>query len=113
MSELFSEDEVIAANPRLTRTLLVAFIEADVLTPMRAEAGLRFSPADLARLDLLCDLAEHFELEGHALGVVMSLLDQLHDARATLQTLFAALAEEPAEVRRRVGERLIGARLAG
>ncbi|MDT8856835.1 hypothetical protein RNZ50_17720 [Paracoccaceae bacterium Fryx2] len=109
MTQLYSEDEVMAANPRLTRTLLIGFIEAEVLTPMQAGAGRCFSSADLARLDLLCDLAEHFELEGNGLGIVMSLLDQLHDARAMVQVLAEALAEEPAEVRARVGARLLAA----
>jgi len=101
--ELFSEDDVLSAVPRLTRTRLTAFIESEVVVPLRAEAGLVFRRIDIVRMELLCELSEEFELEGDALGIVMSLVDQLHSARRDLRALLKAIANEPPEVRARLG----------
>jgi chaperone modulatory protein CbpM len=103
MTDLFTEEEAIAHVARLTRTRLVSFMEAEVVSPMRGEAGLVFRRMDLVRMELLCELSEAFELKDDALGVVISLIDQLHGARAELRAMLDALAREPDEVRVRVG----------
>ena len=107
MTARFTEDEAIAAVSRLTRTRLVAFLEAELVVPVQSDSGPVFYQIDLARIELLCDLADHFDLKGDALGVVMSLIDQLHTARHSLHAIAEVLQAEPAEVRQRVGARLI------
>ena len=103
MTDLFTERQALDAIPRLTQFRLTAFIAARIVVPLRADAGLVFRRIDLARIELLCELAEEFALDDDALGVVMSLLDQLHGARRELQALAAALAAESPEVRARIG----------
>ena len=71
---------------------------AALLTRLRGEAGLVFRRMDLVRMELLCELSEAFELKDDALGVVISLIDQLHGARAELRAMLDALAREPDEV---------------
>ncbi len=58
MNGRFTQEETLTRVVRLTRTRLTAFIEAEAVVPARSDAGPVFGPDDLARLDLLCDLAE-------------------------------------------------------
>ncbi|MGB8623284.1 MAG: hypothetical protein WCD16_10735 [Paracoccaceae bacterium] len=110
MTDRFSEDEAIAAVARLTRTRLTSFVEAQVVTPAQSDAGPVFRRIDLARMELLCELSEEFDLDGDALGIVISLIDQLHAARRDLHALAEAVEAEPDDVRRRVATALQRAR---
>ncbi|MCF3594991.1 hypothetical protein LZG00_13370 [Rhodobacteraceae bacterium LMO-12] len=103
MTDLFSEDEAIASVTRLTRSQLVTFVEARIVTPVYSDRGPVYRRLDLARMELLCDLTEQFDLDEDALGVLISLVDQLHGVRAELRALVDAIANEPLEVRQRIG----------
>ena len=107
MTVFLSEADTIVAVTRLTHSRLQAFISAEVMVPVQSPGGPLFGPVDLARLELLCDLAEHFDLEGDALGVVMGLIDQLHTTRQRLHAVARALEAEPVEVRHRIGLRIV------
>ena len=102
MSRKYTEAEVIQAVERLTVIQLRSFIEADVVTPTQTEAGLVFRQVDLARMELLCELSEDFDLHLDALGIVMSLIDQLHGARRNLRCVLDAVVHEPEDVRQRI-----------
>ena len=110
MSDRYSEAEALAAIPRLTRSRLVTYIEAQVVTPVLSEGGHVYRQVDIARLALLCDLTEDLELDETGAAVVISLIDQLHAARQDLRALARALEAEPPEVRARIGAALRGAR---
>jgi len=114
MSEHLTEDEIIAAVPGLTHTRLFAFIEAEVVVPLRREGGaapaLVFREIDVARMQVLCNLAEDLELDDAALAVVVTLIDKLHATRQELMTLARAVAEEPPEVRARIGSAVLMSR---
>ncbi|MBI1170506.1 hypothetical protein GC209_03815 [bacterium] len=105
-TELFSETEVLVAVPRLTQLRLSAFVAAGIVLPLSAKAGLAFRRIDLARIELLCELVEEFDLDDDGLGLVIRLVDQLHAAQRDLTRLCAAVAAEDAEVRARIGARL-------
>jgi len=107
MSESFTESETVSIIARLTRTRLVAFVEADLVRPAGAVECWTFAQADVARLELLCDLADAFDLDGDALGVVLALIDQLHDARADLRAMAEVIGAEPPALRKRLGLRLL------
>jgi len=106
MTDRYSEDEAIAAVARLTRTQLIAFVEAEIVSPHRAETGLIFRQIDLARMELLCELSEQFDLGEDALGIVISLIDQLHGVRGELHAIAKAIEGEPQEVRQRISAAL-------
>lgn len=100
MTDWFSEDDVIGCIERLTRPRLLRFIEVDYVRPGGdADAGYVFRRIDIARLELLCDLSEDLGLDETALGVVLSLIDQLHRTRQDLAALASAIETLPAEVR--------------
>lgn len=114
MSEHLTEDEIIAAIPGLTRTRLVAFIETEVVVPLRRQDGaasaLVFRQVDVARMQVLCNLAEDLELDDAALSVVVALIDKLHAARQDLLAIARAVAAEPPDVRARIGSAVLMSR---
>ena len=102
----YSETDILAAVPRLTAVRLTGFVAARIVLPEAGAEGPAFRRIDLARIELLCDLTEEFDLDDDALGLMISLVDQLHEARRDLRAICMAMAEEPVEVRARIGTRL-------
>jgi chaperone modulatory protein CbpM len=104
-----TEEEVLAAIPGLTRTRLFAFIETELVLPLRREnkGAPAFRQVDFARLQLLCDLTDDLELDENALAIVITLIDQLHATRQDLLAIARAVEAEPTEVRSRIGSALI------
>ena len=93
MTDLLSENDAIAATAGLTLDRLFTFIAAEMISPMHGDAGPVYRRIDIARLRLLCELSDDLDLDMHALEIVMSLIDQLHDARAALRALVRASTE--------------------
>ena len=99
MSRYYTEQETITSVTRLTRGRLTSYVRHEFLYPTQSEAGPVFDAADLARIELICDLTEQFDLEGDALGVVLSLIDQLHGVRGELRRVMVAVEAQPDNVR--------------
>lgn len=73
---------------------------------LRAEpapgGGWLLTEVDVARMTLLVELHVTLELDEDAVPLVLSLLDQLYDARRALAALTAALEAQPEPVLRAV-----------
>lgn len=110
MTDYLSEDQAISAVARLTRVQLISFVEAEIIVPVMTEDGPAYRKIDIMRMELLCELSEQFELQDDALGMVISLVDQLHGVRAELRSVLEAVETEQPEVRSRIGELLYKAR---
>ncbi len=108
MTEYFTRDQAMAAVPGLSLPRLASFHAAGLIAPSSATHGPVLTAADLARLALLCELADHLDLDDDALGVVISLIDQLHDTRQRLFAMAQAMQAEPQDLRQRVGARFLG-----
>ncbi len=108
MNGRYSEEQVLEAVSRLTRARLRSFIEAEIVRPLQGEeGGCVFRQIDLARLELMCELCETFDLGEDALGVVMSLIDQLHGLRRELRVVLDVVARDGSdELRRAIGRAL-------
>lgn len=102
MNRFYSETEIIALIDDLTPPRLLAYRRARIVQPVETAEGPGYRDADLARLQLLCDLDDCFDLPEDALRMVMSLLDQLNTARGDMRALMQAVAAEPDEVRIRI-----------
>jgi chaperone modulatory protein CbpM len=102
MTDRFSEDEVITTVTRLTRQRLGRYVEIDLVRPQVAEEGVFFRSVDIARLELLCDLAEDLDLDEMAVGIVIELVDQLHGARRDLVLLREVIQSLPPDLRSRI-----------
>lgn len=101
-----TEDEALAAVRRLDRARLARFVQTEVIRPADAGGSMVYRQIDIARMELLCDLCDDFEMNEDALGIVMQLVDQLHGTRNDLLALMRALGEEPEEVLTRVIKRV-------
>lgn len=108
MTDYFTQSQTIAAVPGLSPAQLLAFLEADLVSPTHSATGPVFCIPDLARLELLCELSAQFDLHDDALGVVIGLIDQLHNARLHLRAMAQAMEAEPQDLRARVGARFVG-----
>ena len=108
MTDYITQNQAIIRVPGLSQSRLVAFVEADLIVPLSLPDGPVFSSIDLARLALLCDLADQFDMDGDALGVVIGLIDQLHTARLRLRAMAQAMEAEPQDLRQRIGARFVG-----
>ncbi len=108
MITYFSRQQTIAAVPGLSDTGLAMFLEAGLVVPTSSSLGPVFGQGDLARLALLCELADNFDFDGDGLAVVMGLIDQLHDTRRRLNAMAEAMEAEPQDLRHRIGERFVG-----
>lgn len=102
MTELFTEDQTLARVTRLTRIRLTAFIEVEAVIPAQGDRGALFSPGDLARLELLCDFAELYDMPPEALAVMIAVIDRMHEARRGRDALLDAIRWETPEVQDRI-----------
>lgn len=107
MSVFYTEDQTVTLIARLTRTRLTAFVEAEAVMPVQRTEGPAYTQGDLARLELLCDLAETYDMNEDAVAVTAAALDQFHAARRRLHLLLGAIAQETPEVRARIAAALI------
>lgn len=98
--------EEVVVRTRAERRELDVWIERAWIRPVRDTGGLRFSDADLARIEMICDLVHDLALDAEALDVILPLLDQVYDLRRTVRTLTAAIQDLPEESRRQVLDRL-------
>ncbi len=106
MTRIYSESEVVARVPGLSGQLLIRLIEAEVVRPVARAPEPCFHRVDLARLELACELAEQFDLEPEALGLVLDLVDRVHGLRREMRALMRVLRAEPEEVRARIAAAL-------
>jgi len=106
MTDLFTEADVVATVTRLTRAQLYQFVERDLVRPERDAGSYVFRRVDIARLELLCDLSQDLDLDETGLGIVISLIDQLHAARQELAAVARAIDALPADLQARLGAEL-------
>jgi len=107
MTALYTETQVVATVTRLTPARLDRFIRAEIVIPVQTETGQSYRDIDLARLELLCELSDDFDLDEDALSVIISLVDQLHSARSDLRRVLAAVQDETGDVRQRIAQALV------
>jgi chaperone modulatory protein CbpM len=103
---MIRETELIAQFTYLERRVLLTWIEDGVVAPQRDDEGYLFDPVDEARVALACDLHYRMGLEHASLPVILSLIDQLHDARHHLRALTQAVADQPDTIRDEITRRI-------
>ena len=102
MTEHYTEDQALGQVVHLTRSRLTALIDAGAIQPARGDGGLVFGAGDMARLALLSELADLYDMQPEALAVLITVIDQMHAARRDRSALLAAIAAETPEVQHRV-----------
>lgn len=106
---MMTEDELVAAVGRVEAAVLRRWVERGWIVPEVADSTTAFDDRDAARTALVCDLVYDCAVEEESVPVVLSLLDQLHDARRLLRALSAAIDRQPDEVRRQIAAEIAAA----
>ena len=102
---MIREQDLVEMIDLLQADALRRWVEFGWIVPLVHEEGARFDDVDVARVRLICDLIYDLEVDEESVPVILSLLDQLHDARRTLRALASAVDEQPEAIRRQVAER--------
>jgi chaperone modulatory protein CbpM len=68
----------------IAQTTLQVWVEEGWLVPRAGDADLLLSEIDLARARLIRDLREEIGVNDEGIGVILSLLDQVHGLRSVL-----------------------------
>jgi chaperone modulatory protein CbpM len=93
-------EDACARHPGLAREEVALWIEQRWLRAEAAPGGSWvLTELDVARIGLLVELRMTLEVSDELMPLVLSLLDQLYDARRALRGLLAALEEQPPAVR--------------
>jgi chaperone modulatory protein CbpM len=77
----------------LDKGTLEAWIAEEWLVPAGSATEPAFTDADLARAALIRDLKYDLDVNDPGIGVILSLLDQVHGLRRTLADVLASLRE--------------------
>jgi chaperone modulatory protein CbpM len=109
---MIRETEFIARFTNLEQSVLLTWIEDGVVIPERDEHGYIFDHVDQSRVALACDLHYRMGLEHASLPIILSLIDQLHDARHHLHRLAQIVSNQPQSVQQDIADRLASARKA-
>lgn len=99
-AETITIELVIRMVPGLSRADLERWISHDWVRPDDADGIFVFHEIDVARIRLIHELSSELMLNEEALPVVLSLLDQLYDARRRMRALAEAVAAAPEDTRR-------------
>jgi len=92
------EEVLEILDERIDRPTLEEYIARQWLRPISHQEGWYFEEIDIARLELVCHLAQDIEVNDEGMDVVLSLLDQLYGMRAHMQKLNHAIAQQPPQV---------------
>ena len=99
---MIGEKELVAMLGRLDADALRRWSDLGWVLPQRDGDNLRFDQSDVARVRLICELHYELRIEEDSLSVVLSLMDQLYQARGSLRALLSAVEAQPEEVRARI-----------
>jgi len=91
-------DDLVAAISALQRSDLEAWIHEEMVVPRQEAGALLFTEMECARVRLICTLHYELEIDVDTLPVVLSLVDQLYEARQKLLTMTAAVAAQDKSV---------------
>ena len=100
-------DDILTDMDRfIDRTELENFIARGWVRPLRDETDYIFDKIDVARIRLVCELHIEMKFEVDAVDVILSLMDQLYEARARNDKLAKAFDTQPDKVRKAIMESL-------
>lgn len=104
------ERTLVSRVDRVNVKELRVWVRAGWVRPAHGENGPVYDEVDIARVRLLCELRKDMNLSTETLGIVLPLLDRLHQTRRELRALTDVLTEvledESEAVRQRVAARV-------
>ena len=99
---MIGEQELIELIGRVEADALRRWVDLGWILPQHDGDDLRFDDTDVARVRLIYELHYELRIEEDSMSVVLSLMDQLYQARRSLHTLLSAVEAQPEDVRARI-----------
>ena len=99
---MIGEQELIELIGRVEADALRRWVDLGWILPQHDGDDLRFDDTDVARVRLIYELHYELRIEEDSMSVVLSLMDQLYQARRSLHTLLSAFEAQPEDVRARI-----------
>lgn len=94
---MLNEQEVLARITALDPSRLALCMAQDWVRPRQGENGPAFDQTDLARLRLISELTEIWDIDDNAMPLILSLLDEVVALRRRILALDGALLAQPEE----------------
>lgn len=91
-------NELVATISPLRRRDIEIWIREELVVPREEGGVLLFTDEECARVRLICSLHYELDIDVETLPVVLSLIDQLYDARRRLLSLTAAVSTQSKEI---------------
>jgi chaperone modulatory protein CbpM len=91
-------DELLLRFRDLERRELSRWVDNRWVLPERHADTWIFHEVDVARVELILDIQRDFAIDDEAMGLVLSLLDQLYGLRRQMRRLCDAVATQPQDV---------------
>jgi chaperone modulatory protein CbpM len=91
-------NELVTAISPLRRSDVEIWVREQLIAPKEEGGRLIFSDKECARVRLICSLHYELDIDVDTLPVVLSLVDQLYDARQRLLSLSAAVSTQNKEI---------------
>lgn len=99
--------EVVVMVGRIDRVELNRWIDRGWVMPVKGrDEEPVFSEADIARIQMICDVRYDLLVEEETVPLVLSLLDQIYALRHQRNSLSDAIRRQPEEVRTAILDRL-------
>ncbi len=103
---MIREKELVGMIDSLEADALQRWIDHGWVLPQRDEDSVLFDELDVARVRLICELHYDLRIEEDSMSLVLSLMDQLYQARRSLRMLLSAVEAQPEEVRSHIASHL-------
>ena len=91
-------DDLLIRHRELERRELVRWVENRWVLPERHAETWVFHEVDVARVELIIGIRRDFAIDDEAMGLVLSLLDQVYGLRRQMRRLCDAVATQPKDV---------------
>jgi len=101
---MVNEQEVLLQVTSVSAAQLRIWVLEQWVRPVGGDAGLVFNEADIARVRLVSMLHNELEVDGEAIPVILSLIDQVHDLREQMRIILEAIDTQPPEIRSKLLE---------
>lgn len=75
------------------------FIARGWVCPLRDEVDYIFEEIDIARIHFICEMHIDMKIDVDAMGIILSLMDQLYENKSRLGQIVKAIEVQPEEVR--------------
>lgn len=105
---MMDAQSLVTSIPGLRRRDLEIWIRDELVTPDRDGQVAVFTEMECARVRLICTLHYDLEIPADTLPMIVSLIDQLYDARQRFSSLAIAVGQQEQAVR----EAILAATLA-